>query len=388
MIVMWKVFQPSSLSTSRTMRSDDCADSHSVDPEDIYGVLLLQHLSSEIHSQNLPKLVIPIVMLTGFDRDSASQTLTTPSLDGTQTSDTVRMVRYLDAGAVDVIASPLSKDNVHGLGVHAYRTFKEVTREDSKFLARKRNRKISWVGVEEAKPYGYLREAMVSNLMGGICNPESVGEAHDPRYVSFDYLLEHSALLPDLLQPQSFIPRQHPSQCFDCGPRHVLQECCTSSFAVCQNTFSMSSIMRDTLLTFARREIDLAPERQRLIAEAIGKWSFSAHVFTDDELLHGALLMLQHALQMPELEKWRMSTGMVQTTESVEVITNCKQRSLPSSYSQVELPTTTLFSTTTFGTFPMSSRPPSSSLFKSVHCLHILKARPFNQGHSRRSRPF
>jgi 3',5'-cyclic-nucleotide phosphodiesterase len=45
------------------------------------------------------------------------------------------------------------------------------------------------------------------------------------------------------------------------------------------------------------------------VAKAVGTWSFSAHDFTDDELLHGALVMLEHVLSMPELEKWRMTTG-------------------------------------------------------------------------------
>jgi hypothetical protein len=36
-------------------------------------------------------------------------------------------------------------------------------------------RKRSWVGVEEEKPYAYLREQMVSSLMEGIVNPQSVG---------------------------------------------------------------------------------------------------------------------------------------------------------------------------------------------------------------------
>jgi hypothetical protein len=45
------------------------------------------------------------------------------------------------------------------------------------------------------------------------------------------------------------------------------------------------------------------------VAKAIGCWSFSAHEFTDDELLLGALMMLQHALSMPELQKFNRTTG-------------------------------------------------------------------------------
>jgi len=209
----------------------------SIEPDDIYGVHLLKHISAEIQSNNLSKLVVPVVVLSGFERDWASTTLPSPSLHGSQVlTDTVRLVRYLDYGAVDVLTSPLSKDQVHCLAVHAYRVYKEVTREQSCFLPVKRARKTSWVGVEEAKPYAYLREAMVSSLMNGIINPETVTE------------------LMDL------------------------------------------------------SDVQIEPERQAVVRKAVGSWSFSAHDFSDDELVHACLVMLEHALKMPELAKWRMPT--------------------------------------------------------------------------------
>ncbi|KAF2270969.1 HD-domain/PDEase-like protein [Lojkania enalia] len=204
--------------------------------DDIYGMHLLTHVSSEIQSRNFSKLIVPVVVLSGLDRDWASNTLPSPSVHGSQVlTDTVRLVRYLDAGAVDVLPSPLSKDSVNGLAVHAYRTHKEVSKEEAGFLTRKRNRKLSWVGVNDAKPYAYLREAMVSNLMGGICNPETLGDS------------------------------------------------------------------------FESTDLYVDPVRKEVVEAAIGSWSFSAHQFTDDELLYGALVMLKHALQIPELDKWAMT---------------------------------------------------------------------------------
>jgi hypothetical protein len=152
------------------------------EPEDIYGIHLLSHLSSSIQSKALPKLVVPVVMLSGFEREWASSGLPSPSVHGSQVlTDTVRLTRYVDAGAVDVLTSPMTKSQIQGLAVHAYRVFREVSREDAAFMAQKQNRKLSWVGVDETKPYAYLREAMVSTLMSGICNPERAGENHDPR---------------------------------------------------------------------------------------------------------------------------------------------------------------------------------------------------------------
>ena len=58
---------------------------------------------------------------------------------------------------------------------------------------------------------------------------------------------------------------------------------------------------------------DLDPTQKSKITEAIGTWAFSAHEFSDDELVHSAFLMLRHALSMPELEEWRLSTGIFQS---------------------------------------------------------------------------
>jgi hypothetical protein len=155
------------------------------EPNDIYGTHLLTHVSSEISSRNFSKVVVPVVMLTGLEREAAPSGIPSPGIYGAQVlTDTVRLSRYLDAGAFDVFSSPLSKDRMHGLVIHAYRLQKEFAREEASFLTSKRNRKLSWVGVDDAKPYGYLREAMVSNLMTGICQPETVGDSLEARYGS------------------------------------------------------------------------------------------------------------------------------------------------------------------------------------------------------------
>ena len=57
------------------------------------------------------------------------------------------------------------------------------------------------------------------------------------------------------------------------------------------------------------RRILIRPERRAAVAQAIGKWGFSAHDFSEDELLHAASLMIQHALTLPDLEQWRITAG-------------------------------------------------------------------------------
>lgn len=158
-------------------------------------------------------------------------------------------MRYLDIGAVDVLTSPLLPDRLPSLAIHAYRAHKDASKEQRAILEMKRGRKRSWVGVDDSKPYAYLREAMVSGLMDGICK---LGYEDEP---------------------------------------------------------------------FSHIRISVASDRREKIAAAIGSWHFSAHDYTDDELLHAALLMLQHALTMPELEKWRISTG--KCTLAVFRVTEC-----------------------------------------------------------------
>lgn len=230
-------------------------DGH-VDSEDQeYGLGLLQWIVSEIQYQSLSKLIVPVALVTIPDHDEErGRTGSRDSREGylnldpfasvskkrkaaVTPLDQVRTMRYLDVGAVDVLTSPLLQDRLPSLAVHAYRAHKDASKEQRALLELKRGRKRSWVGVDDQKPYAYLREAMVSGLMDGICK---VGGEDEP---------------------------------------------------------------------FSYNRIAVALDRREKIASAVGSWSFSAHDFTDDELLHAALLMLQHALAMPELERWRISTG-------------------------------------------------------------------------------
>lgn len=56
-------------------------------------------------------------------------------------------------------------------------------------------------------------------------------------------------------------------------------------------------------------DFELEPERRRTVEERVATWAFSAHDFTDDELLYAALVMLEHALSSPELSQWQMTEG-------------------------------------------------------------------------------
>lgn len=123
-----------------------------------YGLQLLSGVSADIQVSDIPNLVIPIAVLRhshgGPTSAPTQQTATTPLFDPLQIS------KCLDAGAADVLTTPLDRARVQGLVVHAYRAQKSARKEQSRFLARKKSRKQSWVGVHDQQPYAYLREAM------------------------------------------------------------------------------------------------------------------------------------------------------------------------------------------------------------------------------------
>ena len=234
-------------------------------PVDPGGLPLLQHISNETTKSNLSKLVIPIAVL--FNEHSEphhpqAPAKTSPSVPSPEEplNKTLKglnigegsglreglhpqiALRCIDGGAHDVLESPLQDERLQSIIVRAYRSHKEAMKDREDSQARKRSRKLSWLGNTEDKPYAYLREKMVSELMTGICNPD-----------------EHLHLGDKTLPP------------------------------------------------------DLTVEREAHLKHALGSWAYSGHAFTEDELVHAAIFMLQHALALPELERWRQTPAKLRT---------------------------------------------------------------------------
>ncbi|GAW11209.1 hypothetical protein ANO14919_005510 [Xylariales sp. No.14919] len=161
--------------------------------KDLYGIGLLERIVYETHLKSLSKLVVPVTLV------SFPLLRTLPSIDGTDEhllpptnsgnlpqsqgspsgslTGRALMQRCLDSGAVDVMASPIHAKTLPTLEGHAYRAHKEAVKDQQALLEIRRGRKRSWVGVHDEKPFAYLREAMVSGLMGGICRLGEEGES-------------------------------------------------------------------------------------------------------------------------------------------------------------------------------------------------------------------
>ncbi|KAL9020991.1 MAG: hypothetical protein Q9185_001818 [Variospora sp. 1 TL-2023] len=167
------------------------------------------------------------------------------------------MLKCMDDGAADVFISPLARDSICSIACHVYRAQKDKWRQREPFEEGKKARKRSWVGIDDQKPYAYLREEMVSGLMTGICSPEEMQPTVAHRYAS---QYDETVL-----------------------------------------------VLRDSSSTDADLEDDPT------LVEAFTSWNFSAHDFSEDQLVHAALLMLQHALRMPELERWRIPAADLQS---------------------------------------------------------------------------
>ncbi|KAI1375037.1 HD-domain/PDEase-like protein [Hypoxylon crocopeplum] len=225
---------------------------------ELYGLRLLERIVYETHLRSLSRLVVPIPIISfpllrsppandGANDDHmqpayAGYLSEAPDASSRSLTNRALLRKCLDSGAVDVMASPLHIKTLTTLEVHAYRAHKEAAREQQAALEIRRGRKRSWVGVHEDQPYSYLREAMVSGLMRGICR--SATEPED----------------------------------------------------------RIGSI-----------KINIGSEHRSEIAEAVGKWHFCAHDFSDDSLLIAAILMFKHAFSMPELEHWRIPTDQLTT---------------------------------------------------------------------------
>jgi 3',5'-cyclic-nucleotide phosphodiesterase len=256
--------------TPSTQTPSPTAD-HQIDPLDsqledasFYGSTLLQYIITDIQQQSLSGLVVPVVVMGTSAalstmppgrEDLTNSTLQTPKYPFSHKppqaasinipKDQQRAIRYIDIGAVDVLPSPIRRERLPSLTIHVYRVYKEYLQGKQALLQVTRARKRSWVGLDDLKPYAYLREAMVSNLMDGICSLNS-----------------------------DFAP-------------------------------------------IASLRMNVPLERRNKISRDIGSWSFCALDFNEDELIYCAILMLQHALAMPELESWRMPTGEFSEKQSV-----------------------------------------------------------------------
>lgn len=151
---------------------------------ELYGLRLLQRVVAEADLLKLLKLVVPIPVISlpsslqagppigsmEFDEGAVGGTPISMISSNGRFSRPELVRTCLEYGAADVMTSPLQPQNIESLEVHAFKAHQAAAREREAVLQIRKNRKRSWVGVDTGgKPFAYLREAMVSGLMRGIC---------------------------------------------------------------------------------------------------------------------------------------------------------------------------------------------------------------------------
>ncbi|KAG5997746.1 hypothetical protein E4U52_003146 [Claviceps spartinae] len=166
-----------SRSTSPTLNASQTFEIFHTPNEDLYGLSLLQKIITEAHLRSTSKLVVPVPVIS-FP-EIAMPNVSYPMTDGMSETPTTsesllaasrQLMRIcLDIGAVDVLLSPLTSSCITALEIRAYKAQRDAIKEQQAILEVTKGRKRSWVGVSEQKPFAYLREAMVSGLMNGIC---------------------------------------------------------------------------------------------------------------------------------------------------------------------------------------------------------------------------
>ena len=148
------------------------------------GISLLQQICSEKTDAKLSKLVVPIALIHqhkitntvgsrgqggrlsrpssgGLDRLTKSNSgRKEPATRQYTALESHKMFRCLEAGATDVLTSPIIEGRLSSLPLHAYRAHKEALKERAALHAAKRLRKRSWVGFDDKRPHTYLREQM------------------------------------------------------------------------------------------------------------------------------------------------------------------------------------------------------------------------------------
>ncbi|PSS03759.1 hypothetical protein BD289DRAFT_457638 [Coniella lustricola] len=236
---------PHSSPQPSTRRSDS-----QISDVELYGLRLLQRIVAEADMLKLVKLIVPIPIISPPPSSTFGPELGSDATYGgglvagfrsapatNISSSRPELIKLcLDYGAADVMTAPLLPQDVTSLEIHAYKAYQAAAKEREAELQIRKNRKRSWVGVDTGgKPFAYLREAMVSGLMRGICRLDD-----------------------------------------------------------------------DEVNSLGAFRISIPAERQTEIAQAVGRWHFCAHDFTDDELVVAASLIFSHALSMPELEQWRI----------------------------------------------------------------------------------
>lgn len=225
----------------------------------------MQRVITEAHLRNRSKLVVPISVISNSSSPGAepdtSQTPPAPSPPDPCVADPQLLMRCIDLGAADVIVSPINSKCMTSVMVQAYRAHKEAARERQALLEVRKGRKLSWFGVSEEKPFAYLREAMVSGLMKGLCR---LGGDLDDRTSNFKITVsaERQAAIAEAIGHWHF-----------CAHDFADDELIIAALIMFKHALSMPSMEKWRIPTGEPNLSHLSPSRQDGRIEAVRRLS-------------------------------------------------------------------------------------------------------------------
>ncbi|OBT64833.1 hypothetical protein VE03_06402 [Pseudogymnoascus sp. 23342-1-I1] len=167
---------------------------------EVYGSHLLRQITTDTKKKGVANMVLPVAVarrrvgIPSSAPDTPTQTgrvtrsgqsHVTPSgpavmqLPPGQASD----MKYVDLGAVDVLDNPIRRESLPSLAIHVYRVHKEFEQRGRHLFEPTQKHQSPWPGVPTPYPFPYIREVMVSDLVGRICgtiveHPQDPVEIH------------------------------------------------------------------------------------------------------------------------------------------------------------------------------------------------------------------
>jgi len=239
--------------------------SSAYDPSKSYGLTLLQHISSEVSNSSLSKLVVPVAMIYRAESDTI---YSIPHSRGSSSQPS--------SGAFPTISVKSSRPTWN-----AGRT-------------------------AQADPQHTLRCVNIG-AVDVLTSPLQEDRLHTlsvPAYRAQKEALKERAkfLTQKRLRKRSWLGNT------DNKPYAYLREAMVAGL--------MTGICHPDEVPQVidpKRLQDLESKKEARLANAIGSWGFSGHDWSEEDLVHAACMMLQHALSMPELIQWRMSAPELKT---------------------------------------------------------------------------
>ncbi|WEW58729.1 3',5'-cyclic-nucleotide phosphodiesterase [Emydomyces testavorans] len=221
----------------------------SAESEELYGFHLLSRFSSDIQAQDEPNIIVPIAIL-----------------------------RYIEERCDGIDVEPVLQDTeeLSGSASGDLRNAPEIHM--------KQLRRCLDAGAVDVLTCPF-ENSRVKGLVLHAYRTQKAAQKHRARFLASRKVRRQSWVGTDGQQSYAYLREAMVSKLMKriCNPEEVIED-------------------------FQVGDVPIVQDRKSLIERGVANWDFLSHDFSDDELIHVACVMVEHALKIPELEQWRIST--------------------------------------------------------------------------------